>query len=187
MSSSTGPAGCSTGEDSRACPGPLPGPAGSSRAPAHPPGSPTAGASRADPAPPHPRRLPVPRLHGNSRAPEPGRWDEESQQLSDSPHRHRGSLLCPADVPALGAVQRRRVRRRGLSEITETPPWRSRDCGSSGESRLCASALRARPAPSPGLRLSWPSELRLRGSFPSPSPRTLVLRLRLRNAAIRLR
>lgn len=146
MSSSAGPAGCSTGEGGRACPGPLPGPAGTSRAT-----EPTRQApqpprpAEPDPAPPHPGRLPDPRLHGNGRAPEPGRWDEEPQPLSDSPHRHRGSLLCPAEVPALGAVQRRRVRGRGLPETTETPPWRSRDCGSSGESRQCASALRAAP------------------------------------------
>lgn len=49
--------------------------------------------------------------------------------------------------------------------MTENLPCRPRDCGYSGESALCAGALRARPALSPGLRLPRPPELRLRKPF----------------------
>lgn len=189
MSSTPGLSGCTSDQGRKACSGPLPGSGGPPHARAQPPGSHTAwparpGPARPRPTPPHPSRPPAPRLHGNGRATRPGRRDEEEpQRLNDSPYRHCGFLPCPADVPARGAVQRQRARGRGGSETTETLPWRTQDCGSSGESSLCAGALRARPAPSPGTRLPPPLVLRLRQNFPSPSPRKP---LRLRNAAIPL-
>lgn len=163
-------------------PGPLPGPAGPPRAP----GPPARLPNLSGPAPPHPGSPPAPRLHGNSRAPGPSRWDEEGpQRLSDSPHRHRGSLPCPADVPTLGAVLRRRARGGGWPEVTETPR-RSRDCGSSGESALCAGALRTRPASSPAS-----SFLSLLNYACAKAFRVRLLgrhtEARLRNAAVPLR
>lgn len=89
--------------------GPIPGPSQGRLDPcgpqAYPPGSPTSPVAGPGPAPPHPGRPPAPRLHGNGRAPGAGCRDEESQQLSDSPHRHRGSLRCPAVGRSQCAVQ----------------------------------------------------------------------------------
>lgn len=122
------------------------------RAPrAHSSGSPThpqRGPALPCPAPPHPGHPRAPRLHGNGRAPGSGRGDEDEPRcLSHSPHRHRGSLPCPVGVSAQGAILRRRVRGRGWPKITETPPCRPRDCGST--ERPCVARRRSPSSPRP--------------------------------------
>lgn len=132
-------------------PASFPRPGGGPRSPGPPTRLPNRPGRRARPAPPHPgrppARQPAPRLHGNGRAPEPGRGDEEEpQRLSHSPHRHRGSLSCPVDVRAQGAARRRRVRGTGWPRITGKPPRRARDCGSGRE---CAVRRRSPGSPRP--------------------------------------
>lgn len=110
--------------------------------------------ARPGPAPPHPGRQPAPRLHGNSRATRPGRRDEEEpQRLSDSPYRHCGFLPCPVDVPARGAVQQRRLRGRRIERLLKHLLGAPKTAAPLASS-LCAGALRARPAPSPGTNSS---------------------------------